>query len=928
VSDPIPFEDLFTTYVTVARQRLESALKAADLLTPEAWRDLERSLLTRLSSLSEQALAEDFDRFRGGPPDALSVRLAEAGVRRSTGRYRDFISRHMEDCLQTWAREWPVLARLTAMAVEQWVGNGLEMLTRAGEDLAVDRVLGIEAGLSDLHDGGRSVHILTLSGGRKVVYKPRGLGLEAVFSLLLAWCNERGLSLELHTPPALDCGTHGWAEFVAPEPCADAEAARRFHRRAGMLLGLLHAFRSRDFHYENLVARGEHPVLVDLEAWMPLRLHRWLPAKEPGEGWATATALLEESVLSTGMLPRWQQGLRAGELINVGGLGGGRPAVRLQPVWQNVNTDQMLRGWCEVETGAHANVPTLDGVPLQPAAYVTEVTEGFTEMYRLLLRHRAELSSPAGPLRGLPVNRTRLIFRPTAAYRRLRDRSLRPACLRDGAVRSLELDCLARVYLDAGSSRPPTWPLLAAERAALERGDIPRFLAPVDGTEIEVEGGGRVAGVLAASSLAVFEARLEDLGEEDLERQIGFIRASLAMGSEAACPPPVPRKLDRDRLLRAAAAIAGRIRERAISGRDGSVAWIGPRRLADGESYELMVLGSDLYGGTAGIALFLAAFYRVTGDASARDLALRAVAPLRGGIVRKDPGLGGLSGLGSLLYSLVWIGELLDEPELTRVAAGLSAGITPERISQDTHQDVALGCAGALLALLALDKVAPGPNNAGFTPLALAESCAQALLSPRTGSTAGFAHGTAGVRYALLRLFARTGRPELLAAARVGLPPPKGPEGPARATWCNGVPGIALSRLGTLDVLDGPEVREEIRTALGATRSFALTPIDHLCCGNMGRVEALLSAHLVLGCEDLRTKAWEIAGEVLDRAGEEGLFGCLPVRGGDLSDPSFFLGDSGVGFTLLRLLAPETLPCPLLLEAPGSGTIPRPNGRR
>jgi lantibiotic modifying enzyme len=98
----------------------------------------------------------------------------------------------------------------------------------------------------------------------------------------------------------------------------------------------------------------------------------------------------------------------------------------------------------------------------------------------------------------------------------------------------------------------------------------------------------------------------------------------------------------------------------------------------------------------------------------------------------------------------------------------------------------------------------------------------------------------------------------------------------------------------------------------------------------MGRAEALLSAHLTLGGEDLRTEAWKIAGEVLDRAGEKGLFGCLPVRGGDLHDPSFFLGDSGVGFTLLRLLAPEMLPCPLLLAAyPGmrpAGTSPEAGG--
>jgi lantibiotic modifying enzyme len=50
-------------------------------------------------------------------------------------------------------------------------------------------------------------------------------------------------------------------------PCAN-QAAQRFYQRAGMLLCLLHILRVTDCHHQNLVANGEHFVLVDMETLM------------------------------------------------------------------------------------------------------------------------------------------------------------------------------------------------------------------------------------------------------------------------------------------------------------------------------------------------------------------------------------------------------------------------------------------------------------------------------------------------------------------------------------------------------------------------------------------------------------------------------------------------------------------------------------
>jgi type 2 lantibiotic biosynthesis protein LanM len=935
--EPIPFEELLAPAVAVARQLLAERLAAEgshQLLTEEAQGDLERSLAARLSALAEDAFGSAFDRHRGGLPAGLAVHLAEAGLRSGTRLYRAFIeeqSRRSPGGLPAWAQDWPVLARLIPETVDAWVHGSAEMLGRlrgdwkqiAGSLLGSEdpppRVLRVGAGLSDPHDGGRSVHALTLEGGQRLIYKPKSLALERVFGDLLAWCGRRGLSLELRAARVLDRGEYGWAELLAPAPCVDAAGARRFHRRAGMLLGLLHAFGARDAHCENLIACGEHPVLVDLEALLAVPLRKWLPPDGPGEAWYEAATRIEHSVLATGLLPRWQDGQRRGDLRNVGGLGGGQPASSHQLVWRNVHRDEMVRVWREVDTPVQPNVPTLRGEPLAPAAYGREIAAGFAEIYRLLLRHRDELLAPGrlpGDMAGV---KTRLIFRPTAAYRQLWRRSLREPCLRDGALRSLELDALARVFLEA-EARPPLWPLLATERRSLEAGDVPRFLVPVDGDWIEPPRGEPVKGALASSCLEALCIRLQGLAEEDLALQLGFIRA--ALGPE---PRPRDRRETRDAdltpsgLTEVARGIARRIRDQAIAGRDGSVSWIGPAYLAD-TVYELRALGPHLYSGTVGICLFLAALHRVAGGDAERELSLRGVEALRRAprLSRPEDGIGGVAGLGSILYGLLWIGELLGEPALLADAYELSAQLSPEEIARDPHLDVVRGAAGALLALLALDRVHPGPNRRGHTPLELAGLCADHLLAHRGPPHGGFAHGTAGICHALLRLYGRTGRPELLAAVREGLAAERGlraPEG-SRATWCNGAPGVALGRLDTLDLLDEPVIREEIQRGLAATRSLPLNPTDHLCCGTMGRVEVLLQAHRISGGGGLLEAARDLASRVLARGGAGARFATVPAGGHSLFDPTLFRGDAGVGFTLLRLAAPEALPCLLLLQPP------------
>lgn len=359
----------------------------------------------------------------------------------------------------------------------------------------------------------------------------------------------------------------------------------------------------------------------------------------------------------------------------------------------------------------------------------------------------------------------------------------------------------------------------------------------------------------------------------------------------------------------------------------------------------------DLYAGPPGLALFWAAMARVRPEEKEvhAERSLQALAPTRNllsswlarpaGLDAEHIFLGGLCGLGGALYALTCAGVLLDRPELLAEAVAASSLVTPERIARDRKLDFVEGTAGMILALLSLkDVLGTSRPEEQDGLVATASACGEHLLKARSRSHedlevwgpdeakppfCGFAHGTSGMAYALLRLYDCTKRPELLEAAlaamdferrlfrpEIGNWPPFAEFPRDRqplVSWCWGAPGIALGRLAVLGILDGPELRDAVRKGLETTLRHHQTREDHVCCGNLGRAQILAFAARRLQDAEMLEAADHLTLQVLRRAKGRGGFG-LP--------PFFFKGLAGVGYALLDLAAPGDLPLPLLLSPP------------
>src|SRR5947207_5304503 len=220
--------------------------------------------------------------------------------------------------------EYAVLARQLVETLDRWVKCELELLERLCADWEQIQtvfppacesgvLIEIQQGAGDTHRGGHSVTILTWSSGFRLVYKPRAMTLDIHFQELLTWLNTRGHKNKqpaFHTFTIIDKQTYGWSEFVPARDCTSREEVERFYQRQGGYLALLYALEATDFHAENLIASGEHPTLVDLEALFQPRLSAYATTLQKNP----ADETIGHSVLRIGLLPQriWSSDQAAG----------------------------------------------------------------------------------------------------------------------------------------------------------------------------------------------------------------------------------------------------------------------------------------------------------------------------------------------------------------------------------------------------------------------------------------------------------------------------------------------------------------------------------------------------------------------------------------------------------------------------------------
>ena len=550
-------------------------------------------------------------------------------LRRSV--YLRFVEGLRADGLDALTAECPVLARRLAAIVDQWRDASAELLTRVHDDrvelaarfgLPPDvRLSRIEPGLSDPHHGGRSVALLVFAADaaeetHRIVYKPKDLRLDEAFHRMLS-------QAPAPTPgdsplPALAVlarDGYGYMEWAPHRPCANDGELRAFYRNAGRLAAILHLLGCTDAHHENFIASGGALHLIDCET-----LFEGV-ARASGDAKAKrAPTRLEErlanSVIRTGLLPQWRFIGRARLRRDVSALGVAAPrkAERKISGWLRLNTDGMIAGDTVAPSFLPTSLPTAVGAPNRLGEFAQDLCAGFRDELESVARDKRLWLAEDGFLSAFRGLRRRFLPRPTWFYLWLRAQLLEPAALASEAAQRLLLEELGRRYL-VGAAKPPTWPLFAAETAQMDALDVPFFELGVEDHGLPLPDGAMIEGLFELSGLENARRKIGELDGPAIDFEAGLVSGMIAakhaeVHHRAASPvrtadaPAEQPEADR---LHEARAIGDRLVGASIAYDEGAVEWLGIDAAEDAERSVYGPLGPSLYGGRAGVALFLAA---------------------------------------------------------------------------------------------------------------------------------------------------------------------------------------------------------------------------------------------------------------------------------------------------------------------------------
>lgn len=887
------------------------------------WEELAVRLLSRLCHIAEMTLWEKFNQERG-PGIMLLAHLGEHGD--GTGGptrdyYMRFIQRHRSDGIESLVAEFPVLGRLISTVTALWLDSSAELLRRVDADRAElartfdiplhARLEHVQQGCSDPHCGGRGVAILIFAGAgesHRIVYKPRDMSVDAAYQNIISSLNATCDLPALKSLRVLQCQGYGYMEFVPHRLCANASELRQFYYNAGRHTAILYVLGCTDCHHENLIAHGDQWLLIDGETLFEADF------AHPAEPFTSVTAdspvdevkrPIDDSVLRSGLLPMWQYFGTNKFATDLSALGIAPPDKSVEEAsgWLGLNSDGMMPGLIESPCKIPTSLPVGVGESNPLHLHVDVFCDGFQAQCEVLLRHRAEFLGESGLLKAFQGLQRRLLKRDTWIYYAIQDQLLAPDALRSELTQGMRLEQMGRAFLLA-DQRPPDWPVFAAEMRQMERLDIPFFVHPIDGTDMEEMGS--ILGFIKTNGLEACRQRLQAFDADGMAFQLRIIRGAIqarvlradqrhstinAGGFMAGdctgtltAPGTAPTLVgvSPDERLAVSQTIAHRLIDMAFHDDVGRCEWLGMNIGWGGLKYYFGPVGPSLYSGSTGIALFLACLKQAR--QSSKDWnSCRALDTIIGEIMQplaKLPEMGegvlvrwwrdqplGFAGCGGVLLALLALDRLtMPAPDgfasYTVLAQRLLQGLRHHRLETDRELDLLHGVAGLIGPLLMLgDAHALAWARLAGNRLVDQQQASGGWIIPSAQAQrplTGWAHGAAGMAAALAQLYHHSGERRYLQAAEQGLdyerqvfvaqvgnwPDFRAPQdSPAfHLGWCNGAPGIALARLCLMGTeLWNRQAEEELATAI-ATTAHSSWRQDHLCCGRFGLAAILRMA--------------------------------------------------------------------------------------
>ena len=956
----IPFIQIYLNLINSSYTKLLKRLKIHNkiYISNNARLDLKSNLLKTISDICDECLFHYFKK---------NLQLNNITLDQSSDS-TIYISKYIDD-LRT-NRLWeiidkkPILFRLIVISVRNWLDANMEMINRIYEDKEILQLTygshnnklkyieSLKGGISDLHNNGRSVHIIEFNNFSKVVYKPKNCGLDLAFSDLINELNSNNPKITLRTAKIIAKDGYGWSEFISTSECKTNEEVKTFFEKSGAYLALYHLLSATDMHHENIIAVGSDPIPIDLEMLLQPDDSAFISTELEKAAQEANAKITSSSILNVGLIPTYVKSSE-GKLVSVGGLNFSEDTQNIYG-WASPNNDSITRIKTTIRNTLHQNLPKLKNKNCLLENYLDDFINGFNYYSEFLIRkNKKQISKRINEI--FQNQTTRKVMRPTRFYFAMLHRLKDFRKMNDSISWSFQSDFISR-FFDWEKENEAIWPIAKSERTELATLNIPTFYSKVNKSEVTNNNSLKIEFSNAMSGLEKSILKLKNYNLKEVALQISIIKSSLNIENiivnqhlESITYIQGIKITDKS-LIEEVILIAKKIMKLAQV-KDKSASWIGINWLDGTNKSQFSTLGPDLYNGNSGIAIFLAATSKITNNTEILKFTYKTLSGLRYDILNKNSarfarslGIGGAVGISSIIYSLIVISEILKDDNLIEDAKHAAKLITEEMIDNDKEYDVISGCAGAILALLKLyektnDKwilqkaIAIG-NNIIIKNKLNCDYKKNNSINLKISIINGMAHGAAGISYAFAKLAAYSNDENFLKSSvylinienskfdlfNSNWPSPVSNNIPLYKSrkicqWCHGAIGVGISRIALLKlgIKEFEIFYNDIYKAIqGCQLNTNYRSLDTLCCGVMGAIEFYQLAGEYLNNQSYIDKAdqylWESITH-LHNTSKDYFFG----SGSSIYHIGLFKGLSGIGYTILRRVNKE-LPNILIWE--------------
>lgn len=863
----------------------------------------------------------------------------------SKERYNYFNNYYMRKYKNEIFKESSIIRELIELNIKNVASSVNEFFERVQKDainieknfhINIYNIEEIHMSCGDTHNNGRTVFVLTLDKYKKIVYKPHSLRNDTILKNIIDFINSKaGLKYHLKTAFTMDCGNYGWQEFIEACECKAKEEVKNYMYRIGQLICLCYILKTNDLHFENIIACGEYPIIIDSET---LSYNSSFFRSKYIDEVGGILKVISDSVYSSVLLP---QNLEFNpKKLELSAIAGGyvEQFYTINTVI-NEGTDNIQFNNKEVsvnETQNLKNIVSLNGNKINILDYSEDILEGFRDYYSILLSNKDELIKFMSSDENFQ-GEYRQVLRATALYSKYLKASYHPYYTVNKEMREKVFNCLNVKFTKFEKQSE----MIELEKAQLRNDDIPYFFAKYNSLDLYTHVSGNISNFYTQTIKEILIDKINALSKEDLDKQELFIKFSLCgIKSKENSSKNINRVQqfkdinytgDFKETVYKLLMSMDDFQNRLYSIVDENNKYYSFYNLADREDgYILGGIKPILYEG-AGIALYYAYLWEYTKDDKYKKIAtgmLETINSYDYEYFNRDIGV--FSGFSTLVYVNYNVYKIFNEKkyyEKYKIAMDKLLEIDLKDINE---LDVISGLSGVIIMLLNIYKIDNNECEALTLAIKYGEALLEKVKANKEKINTGFAHGLSGISTALIMLSKFNNNYEYYKIAiklinienkyyyqkenswmdlrengRVSL-----------AHWCYGATGILVSRTLMLEYIDDKDkiaINKDIYRCINNITKDGLNEnmLNNLCHGNIGNLEVLMTFAMKTNNKNLINLVIEKAEKIVINIIRDGLNISNPVA---CINIDFMTGLSGVMYFLLRLLN-KGIPSIMYLES-------------